>query len=526
VPIVRRLQYSLLLLFAVLTLFSTTSIFTLAQAETCDLTTAAAFNTRGDTAYYAGDYESAIADYTCALELDTHNAYAYNGRGNVYHALERYDEAIADYNLAIEYETDNAWYAYFNRGSAYLSLKDYEQAEADLNRAIELNPGQGTTYNNRGNIYYEQGDYTRAIEDYDKSIELPNDEKYIPYYNRGIAYYELGDYAQSLEDLTQSLTLNPEYEAAYLARAGTYMVTDVSRSHADFLRWMELIETERIEEAAVTSLEDEVISMTEGRVYEYAFDAGAGQKLSVAARTGLNLFLDPLIVVLDESGTPIASDDDSGLNLDAVIAGFELPETGTYTLLVSHAGGGSDGDVVVTLTLDGEASKVFSVYTLEVNQPARVYTTEGDRLNLRSGPGLNFEIVGKLERETTVTLLEGPRKADGLAWWRVRTADGVEGWSVERVDDEQTLQPPLIAGGAATVYPLSGDKLNVREGAGRSNPIVTQLEQGAVVTILEGPQEADGFRWWKIRTSDGIEGWAVDEAEGEQTLIGKAPEQE
>lgn len=143
---------------------------------------------------------------------------------------------------------------------------------------------------------------------------------------------------------------------------------------------------------------------------------------------------------------------------------------------------------------------------------------------MRSGPGLNFEIVGRLERETIVTLLEGPRKADGLAWWRVETADGLSGWSVERVDEEQTLQPPLVIGGEATVYPISGDLLNVREDAGRSFALVTQLAPGVVVTIQDGPQTADGFRWWKIQLPDGTEGWAVDEADGEQTLIGKAAE--
>jgi tetratricopeptide (TPR) repeat protein/uncharacterized protein YraI len=512
----RRFSLLLLLLLFV-------SVPLQAQSSSCDLTSASAFNTRADTAYYAGNYESALQDYTCAIELDNQNPYAYNGRGNVYVVLQQYDEALADYNQALEYEEDNAWYLYFNRGSTYLSLKDYAKAEADLNQAIELNQAQGTVYNNRGNIYYEQGDYTRAIEDYDKSIELPNNEKYVPYHNRGIAYFELGEYEASLEDLTQSLTINPDYDYSYLARASTYQVVEVEKSHADYLQWIELIQTGRSDQGFVESLTNERVDMQQGQVYQFTFDGSAGQNLNVAARANLNLFLDPLIVLLDESGTPIASDDDSGLNLDAVIAGFELPEDGEYTLLVSHAGGGTDGAVTVTLSLNGEPSKEFSVYTLNVGQEARIYTTEGDRLNLRSGPGLNFDIVGKLDRESTVTLLEGPRKKDGLAWWRVRTIDGVEGWSVERVDEEQTLQPPLKIEGEATVYPISGDKLNVREGAGRSNPIVTQIEPGVVVTILDGPQEMDGFRWWKIQTPDGLQGWAVDEAEGEQTLIGKAP---
>jgi tetratricopeptide (TPR) repeat protein/SH3-like domain-containing protein len=517
--------YSRALLIAVLLMlaqFSPDRAF--AQTERCTLLSATvqAHTQDGDAAYNDRDYAGAIASFTCVLAQDVENDYAYVMRGNAHYMLEQYDAALDDYNRALELETDNPAYLYFNRGTVYLALLDYAQAEIDLNQAIELNPNDGGTYNNRGNIYYAQGDYTRAIADYDLAIELPNGELYIPYYNRGIAYHELGNYQNAESDLTQSLAINPDYEAAYLARASTYQIVDPAKSHADFLSWIEAIEITRQPQGNVVSLEDDPIQMTEGAVFTYTFEGGEGQTLNVAARASSSTQLDPLIVLLNPDGLPVASDDDSGVNLDAVIAGYELPTSGTYTLLVSHAGGETDGEARVSLSLDGEATKEFSVYALAVGQPARVYTTAGDRLNLRSGPGLNFEIVGKHDRETTVTLLEGPRKADGLAWWRVRTADGLEGWSVERVDEEQTLQPPLAIGAQATVYPLSGDRLNVRENAGRSNPIVVQLAPGVVVTILDGPQDADGFRWWKIRTPDGMEGWAVDEADGEQTLIGKA----
>jgi hypothetical protein len=57
--------------------------------------------------------------------------------------------------------------------------------------------------------------------------------------------------------------------------------------------------------------------------------------------------------------------------------------------------------------------------------------------------------VVQLEPGTVVTVLEGPQVVDDLSWWRIRTADGQEGWAVERVADDRTLarqRTPVAAG--------------------------------------------------------------------------------
>lgn len=78
---------------------------------------------------------------------------------------------------------------------------------------------------------------------------------------------------------------------------------------------------------------------------------------------------------------------------------------------------------------------------LAVGADAFINTTDGDSLRLRSGAGRSFTIIAELTDGTRVTLLEGPRAADGLTWWRVRLADGTSGWVVEFVDGVQTLVP-------------------------------------------------------------------------------------
>lgn len=77
---------------------------------------------------------------------------------------------------------------------------------------------------------------------------------------------------------------------------------------------------------------------------------------------------------------------------------------------------------------------------------ATVNTTQGDNLNVRLGPGTNFAIAGKLPSGARVTLLEGPRFAEGLTWWKIRAASGLEGWAVESVNDNGTRLQTLLPG--------------------------------------------------------------------------------
>lgn len=83
--------------------------------------------------------------------------------------------------------------------------------------------------------------------------------------------------------------------------------------------------------------------------------------------------------------------------------------------------------------------------TLAVGGRARIHTTEGDRLRIRSGPGTSYAVLFQLPDGTPVTLLEGPIPGGDYKWWRIQTDDGRSGWAVEGVTDDgaylQTLVP-------------------------------------------------------------------------------------
>jgi hypothetical protein len=78
---------------------------------------------------------------------------------------------------------------------------------------------------------------------------------------------------------------------------------------------------------------------------------------------------------------------------------------------------------------------------LRIGGQARVQTTEGDPLNVRSGPGRSNPILGRANNGDIVTVLQGPVAADGFNWWQIQLRNGLVGWSVDFADGIATLIP-------------------------------------------------------------------------------------
>lgn len=81
-----------------------------------------------------------------------------------------------------------------------------------------------------------------------------------------------------------------------------------------------------------------------------------------------------------------------------------------------------------------------------------------------------------------------------------------------------TLAQNLQEGGQAVVFVTDPTGLRVRAGAGINHEALGNLFTGELVDIIGGPQSANGYVWWNIRTSSGLEGWSVEGADGLKTL--------
>jgi hypothetical protein len=173
----------------------------------------------------------------------------------------------------------------------------------------------------------------------------------------GLDTFWAGDYQGALELYSCGIALVPENAALnlplgkedtsaglFLGRAwANTMLGNEEATHADFYRWIELTEAETVETSLQVAFSGQEVEMRFGLVYRLGFDANAGDEFSFI--TDSDDSLDPLIVLLAPDGTPIASDDDSGgeinADADARIDSIILPQTGRYRLLISQARRGS-----------------------------------------------------------------------------------------------------------------------------------------------------------------------------------------
>lgn len=75
--------------------------------------------------------------------------------------------------------------------------------------------------------------------------------------------------------------------------------------------------------------------------------------------------------------------------------------------------------------------------------------------------------------------------------------------------DASIIPPELTAGYYASVVNTDGVGVTVRNGPNTSNTPLTVAAEGSILLVLEGPTEGGSYRWWRVRMSDGMEGWVA-----------------
>jgi tetratricopeptide (TPR) repeat protein len=347
-----------------------------AQDNVCD--SAVDYTAIGQAAFAQGNYVQAVADYTCAVEVDPLNYQAYFGRGqaslflgqvtedfyrvrlNAPNATRLFRAAVEEYTAQIESNPADM-IAYQLRAFTYWFTSQDEMALADYEQLLSLDPQNALFYALRGSSNLHIGNAENAAEDFDRALALDSDNAHI-HRIIGASYAQTGETELALGYLNQAVELAPDDAFTYMFRAFVHEIhEDFDVSARDYARFIDLRARERTVEKTLQPDSEIVLPMTSGRVYEMPIEAKAGEVLTIWA-TSPRFDVDTLILLLGPDGEPLIGSGDILLfeSTNSLIEGFAVPANGTYTLLVTHSGGGSEGEVEISLTIDAPMSEVVA----------------------------------------------------------------------------------------------------------------------------------------------------------------------
>lgn len=123
-------------------------------------------------------------------------------------------------------------------------------------------------------------------------------------------------------------------------------------------------------------------------------------------------------------------------------------------------------------------------------------------LNVRSGPGISYGIIGKLYEGNEVTIVARMKQSgESLYWYKIKFNSG---YGYIRSDFVDVISVEIPYNATGKIINVSS-KLNVRSGPGISYNILGTLTGGAIVTIVAKTKSSgEGLDWYKINFKLGI----------------------
>jgi tetratricopeptide (TPR) repeat protein len=300
---------------------------------------------------FSGQSDAALTDVDSILAVQPDNVLARMVQAVAQEMMGDAEGAASTFAQAVALSPDNPQ-LYGLMAAAQWASFNIESMVANSSRAIELAPDLAYPYRLHGMSQMAMGNPEGVLADANQAIEL--DPTYYAFYIlRANAHLMLGDPQAAFADLSTAIDLNPRTRIGHGVRAKVALALgDPEAAAQGFATFVELGTLETVEGAELNADEPVTVPMTAGRTYRLPFTAQAGQTTTIQVTSVNPGEVDPVVLVVGPDGTPLVFNDDaSDETLDAVISEYELPTSGTYMLVVSHALGGSEGDIVIDLEI-------------------------------------------------------------------------------------------------------------------------------------------------------------------------------
>ena len=152
------------------------------------------------------------------------------------------------------------------------------------------------------------------------------------------------------------------------------------------------------------------------------------------------------------------------------------------TVIMFTVGINADSTVAATATANPHKSHQDETKTGKVNTP-------GSTLNVRSGPGTTFSIIGSLKHGEKVTVTT----TDNSSWYKINY-NGKTGYvNAAYIVLDNTSKPPDNSQPTTVYVNTPGSTLNVRSGPGTSYAIIGSLKHGEKISVTNENSE-----WFKL----------------------------
>ena len=199
--------------------------------------------------------------------------------------------------------------------------------------------------------------------------------------------------------------------------------------------------------------------------------------------------------------------------LQSIVVDVDLP-SGNLPLRVEYYENGGEAQVSFSWTMLSSTPAPTPVPSPTTGATGTVVS---DLLNVRKGPGLQYEILGQLKKGQTIAL-SGFRTADNR--WVMVNFNNSQAWvsaltwllntnvNLSSLTIYSGSLPPTGGGttssGEPTAVVGNAYHLNVRTGPGVSNPVLTSVPSGTQLVMLA---RTNSTSWIKVRMASGQIGW-------------------
>jgi tetratricopeptide (TPR) repeat protein len=142
--------------------------------------------------------------------------------GNAWFAAAKYDSAVAQYQLAVDLQEDYSK-AWVNMGIAYDTANNRRAARDAYLRAVEINPEDVLAYCHLGFSYHSTGEREKAMDCYQKALGVDPDSAQARY-NLGLAFAEARIFKEALREWNRVIELDPDGDLGRLAAENVELI--------------------------------------------------------------------------------------------------------------------------------------------------------------------------------------------------------------------------------------------------------------------------------------------------------------